>query len=116
MHDSHANILTGTGIALASLGGLFAQAPPGSIGVWGSVLALALLMVRAAHEIGLRWIEYQAKRIDANGLKARIAELEHEADNQHKMASIGFCPLDKTGAGQAVCLKPASVVNVTPVS
>ena len=46
MHpDTHANAITGIGIACASLGGLFAQAAPGTVGVWGSVLALALLLV-----------------------------------------------------------------------
>jgi len=115
MNDTNANAITGIGIAFASLGGLFAQAPPGSIGVWGSVLALALLLVRAAHEVALRWIDWQKAKISENDLKTRIAELEHDAANNVKLASAGYCPLDPQGKGQPACQKP-SVVNVTPVS
>lgn len=117
MHDTHANALTGVGIALASLGGLFAEAQPGTIGVWGSVLALCLLLVRAAHEVALRWIDWQRAKIDSNELKNRITELEHEAANNLRLAAAGVCPLNTTGTGTPACVRPpgASSSALPPV-
>jgi len=117
MHpDTHANAITGIGIACASLGGLFAQAAPGTVGVWGSVLALALLLVRAAHEIGLRWLALQASKVEHEGLAEKIRELETAEANNKRMASIGYCPLDPGGNGQPACLRPASSsTGVQPV-
>jgi hypothetical protein len=106
MHpDTHANAITGIGIACASLGGLFAQAAPGTVGIWGSVLALALLLVRAAHEIGLRWLALQASKVEHEGLAEKIRELETAEANNKRMASIGYCPLDPGGNGQPACLR-----------
>jgi hypothetical protein len=108
MNDHHAsNVITGAGVASATVGSLFAQAGPGAVGVAGSVLALALLLVRAAHEVALRWIDWQAKKIEVNGLKERIHELETEQANNRKLASHGYCPLDPGGAGQPACLRTA---------
>jgi hypothetical protein len=108
MHDHTSNTLAGAGIALASLGGLFAQAPPGSIGVAGSVIVLATLLVRAAQELGGRWITYQAAKLQNDELHHRIAALELDAANQRKLALAGYCPLGE--GGQPACLKtPPSV-------
>jgi hypothetical protein len=117
MHYQHANAITGVGIAFASLGGLFAEAQPGSIGVWGSVLALCLLLVRAGHEVALRWIDWQRAKIDSNELKTRITELEHEAANNLRLAAAGVCPLNPTGTGTPFCVRPpdASSSALPPV-
>ena len=104
--DGHANAIMGVGIAMASLGGLFAQAEPGQIGVWGSVLALALLLVRAAHEVALRWIALQTSKVEHEGLQDKIRELETAEANNKRMASIGYCPLDPQGNGMPACGRP----------
>ena len=105
MQDPHANAITGIGIACASLGSLFAQAPPGTIGVWGSVLALALLLVRAAHELGLRWLALQTAKIDVSVCNDKLHALELEISGYKKMASIGLCPLDPSGQGIPACMR-----------
>lgn len=120
MNDHHAsNLITGAGVASATMGSLFAQAGPGAVGVAGSVLALALLLVRAVHEVALRWLDWQARKIDAEGLRTRIHELETEAANNKKLASHGYCPLDPDGAGQPACMRPTapgqSSVSISPV-
>ena len=107
MNDHHAsNLITGAGVASATMGSLFAQAGPGAVGVAGSVLALALLLVRAVHELGLRWLALQASKVEHEGLAERIHELETAAANDKRMASIGYCPLDPQGKGQPACLRP----------
>lgn len=105
MHDSTSNALAGAGIALASLGGLFAQAPPGSIGVWGSVIVLVTLVVRAVQELGGRWITLQTAKIDVSACTDKIHALELEITGFRKMASIGVCPLDPEGKGLPACLR-----------
>ena len=114
MNDHHAsNLITGAGVASATIGSLFAQAGPGAVGVAGSVLALALLLVRAVHELGLRWLALQASKVEHEGLKERIHELETAVANNKRMASIGYCPLDPNGAGQPACLRPPGQTATT---
>jgi hypothetical protein len=115
MNDHSNNVLAGAGIALASLGGLFAQAPPGTLGVAGSVIVLATLIVRAVQELGRQWIALQTDKLRHDDLSARITQLELEAENLRKLASIGYCPLDPNGNGQPACLRPASSTEVQPV-
>lgn len=105
MHDHTSNALAGAGIALASLGGLFAQAQPGSIGVWGSVIVLVTLVVRAVHELGGRWLALQTAKIDVSTCTDKIHALELEISGFRKMASIGVCPLDPSGQGLPACLR-----------
>jgi hypothetical protein len=108
--NDHTNAVAGAGIASAAISGLWAQAVPGTIGLAGSLLALAIVLVRAVHEIALRWIDWQTRRIDAEALRTRITELETEIANYHRLASHGYCPLDPAEAGQPACLRPAPKV------
>lgn len=107
MHDHvHANTITGIGIACASLGGLFAQAAPGTVGVWGSVLALALLLVRAAHELGSRWLALQTARVTETDTQLKLQECEQRHANNAKLSSRGYCPLSPDGSPVCVLSLP----------
>lgn len=105
MHDHTSNALAGVSIALASLGGLFAQAPPGAVSVWGSVIVLATLLVRAVQEVATRWLALQTAKIDVGVCNDKIHALELEIAGFRKMAGIGVCPLDPTGQGLPACLR-----------
>ena len=79
------------------------------------MIVLATLVVRAGQELGRQWIALQGEKLQHDDLAAKITQLEMEAANLRKMASIGYCPLDPNGNGQPACLRPASSTGVQPV-
>ena len=97
MHDTTNNVAAGAGIALASLGSLFAQAQPGSISMVGSIIALAFVVVRAAQEIAVRWIAVQAQKAECDHAKQSLEDCERKHADNLMLISKGRCPLAENG-------------------
>jgi len=97
MHDHTNNVAAGAGIALASLGSLFAQAQPGSISMAGSIIALAFVLIRAVQEIAVRWLAVQAQRADATHTEQALADCEKKHADNILMIKKGRCPLAENG-------------------
>ena len=97
MYDHTNNVAAGAGIALASLGTLFAQAQPGSISMVGSIIALAFVLVRAAQEIAVRWIAVQAQKAECDHAKQALEDCEKRHADNLLLISKGRCPLAENG-------------------
>ena len=97
MHDTTNNVAAGAGIALASLGTLFAQAQPGSISMAGSIIALAFVIVRALQEVAMRWLAVQAQKAECDHAKQALEDCEKKHADNMLLISKGRCPLAENG-------------------
>ena len=90
------NLLTATGLFAAASVTLLAQVNPAGddLGVVGAAIALAVLAVRAAHELGKHYLDYKREELHADQLRQQLTHLECE----HKLLQVraGFDPATNT--------------------